>query len=92
MKRIFILAPLGLLAILAGWQFYGLSSAVQKADLDPRNYRTLTLKNQIEVLLIQDPAATKAAASLSVGVGQFQDPADYSGLAHYLEHMLFMGT
>lgn len=29
---------------------------------------------------------------MSVGVGSLQDPLEAQGLAHYLEHMLFMGT
>lgn len=33
-----------------------------------------------------------AAASLSVKVGSFSDPADIPGLAHFLEHMVFMGS
>ncbi|KAG6541670.1 hypothetical protein Mapa_016935 [Marchantia paleacea] len=34
----------------------------------------------------------KAAAAMSVGMGSFSDPADAQGLAHFLEHMLFMGS
>jgi secreted Zn-dependent insulinase-like peptidase len=34
----------------------------------------------------------RAAVSLSVGVGSFSDPEDCLGLAHFLEHMLFMGS
>ena len=33
-----------------------------------------------------------AAASLSVNVGSFSDPPDLPGLAHFLEHMVFMGS
>ncbi|XP_033115236.1 nardilysin-like, partial [Anneissia japonica] len=33
-----------------------------------------------------------AAAALSVGVGSFSDPSDIPGLAHFLEHMVFMGS
>ncbi|XP_077981898.1 nardilysin-like [Glandiceps talaboti] len=33
-----------------------------------------------------------AAAALCVGIGSFSDPADIPGLAHFLEHMVFMGS
>ncbi|MBT3458732.1 MAG: peptidase M16, partial [Halieaceae bacterium] len=59
---------------------------------DSREYRSLSLANGIEVLLVSDPQVEKSAAALSVGVGLMFDPMDYQGMAHYLEHMLFMGT
>lgn len=34
----------------------------------------------------------RAGACLTVGVGSFADPEQLPGLAHYLEHMLFMGS
>ena len=34
----------------------------------------------------------KSSAALSMAVGSFRDPTTARGLAHYLEHMLFMGT
>lgn len=33
-----------------------------------------------------------AAASLTVGVGSFEDPVEIPGLMHFLEHMVFMGS
>ncbi|XP_001660612.2 nardilysin isoform X1 [Aedes aegypti] len=33
-----------------------------------------------------------AAAALSIGVGSFSDPRPVQGLAHFLEHMIFMGS
>jgi protease-3 len=42
--------------------------------------------------MVSDPTTEKSAAALSVGVGAFSDPMDFQGMAHYLEHMLFMGS
>ena len=61
-------------------------------SVDPREYHTLTLDNALDVVLVSDPAADKAAASLVVARGSFDDPDDRLGLAHFLEHMLFLGT
>ena len=59
---------------------------------DQRQYRHIRLDNQLDVLLISDPATDKSAASLDVYVGSYQNPKDREGLAHFLEHMLFLGT
>ncbi|MDY7117111.1 insulinase family protein [Halomonas sp. SSL-5] len=59
---------------------------------DERDYRVVTLDNGLTALLVSDPEADKAAASLNVSVGSAQDPGDLAGLAHFLEHMLFLGT
>ncbi len=59
---------------------------------DSKSYRYLTLSNSLRLLLIHDENSSKSAAALAVNVGHFDDPADREGLAHYLEHMLFLGT
>lgn len=59
---------------------------------DDRSYRVVTLPNGLETLLIHDPNTDKAAASLDVHIGYFEDPEDLPGLAHFCEHLLFMGT
>ncbi|MDK2597334.1 insulinase family protein [Pseudoalteromonas obscura] len=59
---------------------------------DDRAYKVLTLENGIDVVLVSDPSAEKSAAALSVGVGLLHDPMSQQGMAHYLEHMLFLGT
>ncbi|KAF7363794.1 Insulin-degrading enzyme [Mycena sanguinolenta] len=43
-------------------------------------------------MLVHDSKADKAAASLDVAVGHLDDPVDMPGLAHFCEHLLFMGT
>ncbi len=63
-----------------------------KSPNDDNLYRYLTLDNGLEVLLVSDPDSDKAAASLDVAVGSGDDPEDRAGMAHFLEHMLFLGT
>jgi secreted Zn-dependent insulinase-like peptidase len=65
---------------------------VRKSPNDNRNYRYLTLENKLRVLLVSDPTTDKSAAALAVYRGSFHEPADKSGLAHFLEHMLFIQT
>ena len=59
---------------------------------DSRIYRHISLPNQLSCLLISDKDTDKSAASISVGVGSLEDPRTTPGLAHFLEHMLFLGT
>ncbi len=65
---------------------------VASAELDRRAYRGLILPNGLRVLLASDPASAKAAASMNVRVGYMSDPPDLPGLAHFCEHMLFLGS
>lgn len=55
-------------------------------------YRLITLDNGLKALLISNPDTPKAAASLDVQVGSGDNPPGRGGLAHFLEHMLFLGT
>ncbi len=59
---------------------------------DSREYRQITLANEMEVLLISDPNTPTAAAALDVATGHMDNPPGREGLAHFLEHMLFLGT
>lgn len=62
------------------------------SESETREFRGLVLPNGLRVVLVSDPTAEKAAAALSVSVGHFSDPAAAAGLAHFCEHMLFLGT
>ena len=59
---------------------------------DPYGYKYMELGNKLKVLLVQTPGIDKASAALSVDVGSMDDPEGREGLAHFLEHMLFLGT
>lgn len=63
-----------------------------KSPNDDRTYHAFVLDNQMKVLLISDNTTDEAAVSLSVNVGSWSDPPLFPGLAHFCEHMLFMGT
>ncbi|XP_014206136.1 insulin-degrading enzyme isoform X2 [Copidosoma floridanum] len=63
-----------------------------KSPNDKRDYRGLILDNKLKVLLISEPGTDKSAASLDVNVGYLSDPKEIPGLAHFCEHMLFLGT
>jgi len=69
-----------------------LVAAAEAVKGDKRETKTFSLENGLDVLLISDPDVHRSAVALSVGVGHLHDPVEKQGLAHYLEHMLFLGT
>ncbi|CAF4088546.1 unnamed protein product [Rotaria sordida] len=70
----------------------GIVENIKKSASDSWNYRGLELSNEMLVLLISHPNIDKAAAALDVTIGSLADPKDIPGIAHFLEHMLFMGS
>lgn len=65
---------------------------IQQSPQDDREYSVVRLQNGLHATLVHDAKADKAAASLDVAVGHLYDPDDMPGLAHFCEHLLFMGT
>jgi len=61
-------------------------------DNDPLNARIYTLENGLKVYLTAYADAPRVQTNIAVRAGSKNDPADATGLAHYLEHMLFKGT
>ena len=59
---------------------------------DTRNYAVVTLENGLKAVIVSDSETDKAACALDVHVGHLSDPDDVAGLAHFCEHLLFMGT
>lgn len=60
---------------------------LEKPSLDDRTYRVIRLSNQLEALLVHDPATDKASAAMDVNVGAFSDEEDMPGMAHAVEHV-----
>jgi len=65
---------------------------LKQSPNDLKHYQPFTLKNGLRTLLIHNDETEKSAAALAVNVGHFSDPIERQGLAHFLEHMLFLGT
>ncbi|MHC5201012.1 M16 family metallopeptidase [Myroides sp. LJL119] len=59
---------------------------------DPSKARVYTLKNGLKVYLAQNKDKPLIQTYIPVRAGSNSDPSDNTGLAHYLEHMLFKGT
>ncbi|KAL0093600.1 ubiquinol-cytochrome c reductase core subunit 2 [Phycomyces blakesleeanus] len=83
----------------SGWElsssgkYWTYAHPLEKSDNDDRQYRLIKLtSNDLEVLLMHDKNTDKSSAALDVHVGHLSDPTELQGLAHFCEHLLFMGT
>lgn len=59
---------------------------------DPLNTRIYTLKNGLKVYLSVYKNAPRIQTYIAIKAGSKNDPSNATGLAHYLEHMVFKGT
>lgn len=73
--------------------------AIAQGDLTPSEYRhdplkvkCYTLENGLKVFLTENHDSPKVFGAVVVKAGGKTDPAHATGMAHYLEHMLFKGT
>jgi insulysin len=66
------------------------SITVEKSITDPREYEYFKLKNGLQCLIIKDDSESQCGACLNVEVGSVNEKIE--GLAHFLEHMVFMGS
>jgi len=57
-----------------------------------QDLKSFKLPNGMSVFVWEDPSMTDVYGEVAVKAGSFDDPAEYTGLAHYLEHMMFKGT
>ncbi len=86
-----------MLCFVAVMVFGGLSVNAQKYQYktypnDPLNVREYTLENGLKVFLSVYKDAPRIQTFIAVRAGSKNDPAETTGLAHYLEHMMFKGS
>lgn len=64
----------------------------QYVENDPYNARIYTLKNGLKIYLSVNPEMPRIQSAITIKAGSKNDPRNNTGLAHYLEHLLFKGT
>lgn len=85
----FCIGALLLLATLPGLaQHYQYESVPN----DPMQTRIYTLKNGLKVYLSVNKEKPRVQTYIAVRTGSRNDPKETTGLAHYLEHLMFKGT
>jgi predicted Zn-dependent peptidase len=65
---------------------------VRKFGVDPLNVRIYTFNNGLTLITSKNTRTPRIQTMVAVRTGSKNDPANNTGLAHYLEHMLFKGT
>jgi predicted Zn-dependent peptidase len=61
-------------------------------NADAQGLKAFKLPNGLNVFVWEDNTVPNVFGAVAVNVGAKEEPAEYTGLAHYLEHMLFKGT
>jgi zinc protease len=69
---------------------FGLTLAVPARSAEP--VTTFTLANGLEAVVIEDHRAPVVVHMMWYKVGAADEPAGKSGIAHFLEHLMFKGT
>jgi len=64
----------------------------EHASGDPYGLRIYTLKNGLKIYISTNREKPRIKTRIIVRTGSVNDPADSTGMAHYLEHMMFKGT
>ena len=59
---------------------------------ETRIFNTEILKNGIKTVCVYDKDTDKTTITVSVNIGSYSNPKEFQGLAHFLEHMLFLGS
>lgn len=60
--------------------------------MNGQGLKTAVLKNGLTVYIWEDTTRNDVFGRIVVRAGAYDDPLEYTGLAHYLEHVLFKGT
>ena len=87
--------PKFLISLLAALACLGMAAQKPAATTipgDPMATQCYTLSNGLKVFLSENHQSPRISAHIAVRTGSRNDPAETTGLAHYLEHLMFKGT
>nr|P42789.1 RecName: Full=Sporozoite developmental protein [Eimeria bovis] len=65
---------------------------ILKPEADYRDFRHYQLNNGMHAIAVHHPRSNESGFAVAANTGSLYDPQDVPGLAHFLEHMLFLGT
>jgi len=65
---------------------------IRKPINESRTLKGSTLESGIKCINVQDDNLDRSHVMVSVNIGSISNPFEYQGLAHFLEHMLFLGS
>ena len=83
---------LGALTLMLGMNVQAQNYKYETVDGDMMQTRIYTLKNGLKVYLSVNTEEPRIQTFIAVRTGSKNDPAETTGLAHYLEHLMFKGT
>ena len=83
---------LGVLTLMLGMSAQAQDYKYDTVDGDMMQTRIYTLKNGLKVYLSVNTEEPRIQTYIAVRTGSKNDPAETTGLAHYLEHLMFKGT
>lgn len=70
-----------------------LDNNIYKSHYDQLKYKSIKIQsNGIRIFFIEDKESNMCGANMYVEIGHIHNPENIEGMAHYLEHMLFMGS
>ncbi len=72
--------------MINNFQYFDIDTTIN----EKRNITGIILHNKIKIVLISDKQINKSTCCVGIGAGYLQD--EYEGTAHFLEHLLFMGS
>ena len=83
---------LGLMFLFASVTVYAQHYNYESVPNDPMQTRIYTLKNGLKIYLSVNKEKPRVQTYIAVRTGSRNDPKETTGLAHYLEHLMFKGT